>query len=631
MTTAELPNEEGPQGEASQLEQGAGSSREELEELIDDFIYAARVGELEEMKEALASLKMHFAEPHSLCRFLAGRESENKNKKLKKDGQCWCDSEGGKPIQVVDVPDPFSGQTALHMAAANGEEEIAKYLIVEEGVCAARYKPAVLCGAQHLPNRLGNTPLHWAVTNQRLALVKLILDSSPPPAEETASSAESSASSASAPATGRSSRAPSAAPFCVEVLAQNSVGKSALSEGFNSGNMEVLQLLLEHHSAKALEDSYQPVTAPRGDAAPDTAEDGTPTQDSGAAAAETAAETALQAAGGERASALCAADSCLVQELTHALKLDAYTKTAATTRKGCSRPREKREAGQGASEGASEGASAAAPEEAAASDSQESEGAESDGIVVKCREIGLSWTGEAFGKDAARDDTTGLHLWSAAVIGAQWMADLSNQGRFAGASVLELGAGCGLMGLAAALHSREPLAAFCQSDIFPHTLRNLERGFALNDFTKDGESWQRAGCAARAEVLALDWCDKNSWPRLEGDNEGKKGQSENFQQFDLILGSDLLYDRKMLAPLVDVVASLLKKPAGTFYYVHRLHRQGAGELVDELRRRGLKCEERSPPDEYFSNPFVDKTEAEAEVHLPEFTCRDFVMVRCAWR
>ncbi|KEP64389.1 UNVERIFIED_CONTAM: ankyrin repeat-containing protein [Hammondia hammondi] len=451
---------------------------------------------------------------------------------------------------------------------------------------------------------MGNTPLHWAVTNQRLAIVKLLLDCSSPPSDS-ASASSSAASSSSVAAASPAS----AGAFVVDVLAQNKVGKSALSEGFNAGNMEILQLLLEHHSAKALEDTYQPTSQSREDRGEALSE----ASSVGAAVPGAPSSPTLTVRSPASADA-CAAASCLAQEVTHAIQLGA---SAGNGRKA-------RQNGEKVSQTKGE---------------ERTEEGDEENVIIKCREVGLEWTGQAFGDNAATDDTTGLHLWSAAVIGAQWMAELSKQGRFAGASVLELGAGCGLMGLAAALHARQALAVFMQSDVFPHTLRNLEEGLSANGFSREnGDSWTKAGRAQHACIRALDWTDRRTWPRVaegspkreDSEREGEE-KGETLQQFDFILGSDLLYDRKMLPPLVEVVAALLKKPAGTFYYVHRLHRQGAGEFVDALRRRGLKCEERSPPEEYFSNPFVDKTDAETELHLPEFSSRDFVMVRCAWR
>ncbi|KFG59949.1 ankyrin repeat-containing protein [Toxoplasma gondii RUB] len=597
----------------------SAARRAKVEEMVDDFIYAARVGDAADLETTLAALKAEFEEPHSLCRFLA--ETGNREKKAKRnDSQapaCSCGHDGSN-ARVVDLQDPVTGQTALHMAAANGEEEIAKFLIQK--------------GARHLANNMGNTPLHWAVTNQKLAIVKLLLDSSSPPSDSASASSSgasssgassSGASSSGASSSGAAASPPSAGAFVVDVLAQNKVGKSAISEGFNAGNMEILQLLLEHYSAKALEETYQPASQSREDAGEALSE----ASSVGAAVPGTPSRPTLTERSPGSADA-CAAASCLVQEVTHAIQLGAPTARQRRPEAAADNARKATENG--------EKVPRTKGEEGTGEEDEES-------VIIKCREIGLDWTGQAFGDNAATDDTTGLHLWSAAVIGAQWMAELSKKGRFAGASVLELGAGCGLMGLAAALHAPEALSVFVQSDVFPHTLRNLEKGLSANGFSRGkGDTWTKAGRAQRACILALDWTETRTWPRVaegspkreafERDGEERDGEEkETLQQFDFILGSDLLYDRKMLPPLVEVVASLLKKPAGTFYYVHRLHRQGAGEFVDALRRRGLKCEERSPPEEYFSNPFVDKTYAEAELHLPEFSSRDFVMVRCAWR
>ena len=69
-----------------------------------------------------------------------------------------CLTEGEAPVDSLDKE---TGNTALHMASANGFEEIASHLISQ--------------GADiNLVNKNGNTPLHWACVNGKLSVVKLL-------------------------------------------------------------------------------------------------------------------------------------------------------------------------------------------------------------------------------------------------------------------------------------------------------------------------------------------------------------------------------------------------------------------------------------------------------------------------
>ncbi|EKX39946.1 hypothetical protein GUITHDRAFT_113938 [Guillardia theta CCMP2712] len=75
--------------------------------------------------------------------------------------------------------------------------------------------------ARALPNSSGNTALHWAIQNKQKESVKMLI--------EKCSS--------------------------VDVLYKNSFGKSALSEAFGTEDEELVQLLLGHSSASALENT----------------------------------------------------------------------------------------------------------------------------------------------------------------------------------------------------------------------------------------------------------------------------------------------------------------------------------------------------------------------------------------
>ena len=63
-------------------------------------------------------------------------------------------------------------------------------------------------------------------------------------------------------------------------------------------------------------------------------------------------------------------------------------------------------------------------------------------VGLLCREVGLSWMGDAFVDTDANTDTTGVVLWAASVILSQWIVkDLLPAGKLRDKAICELGAG----------------------------------------------------------------------------------------------------------------------------------------------------------------------------------------------
>lgn len=88
-----------------------------------------------------------------------------------------------------------------------------------------------------------------------------------------------------------------------------------------------------------------------------------------------------------------------------------------------------------------------------------------------------------------------------------------------GKKVLELGAGCGLMGLAAAKCLAEQKenqlttrATLTLTDVFPQTLENLRVNCELNGL---GQDPQQQGSAPMVSVQFFDFCKIASWPKDE--------------------------------------------------------------------------------------------------------------------
>lgn len=101
--------------------------------------------------------------------------------------------------------------------------------------------------------------------------------------------------------------------------------------------------------------------------------------------------------------------------------------------------------------------------------------------LIKVRELPISRADNPFGSESApEDDTTGLAIWPASIILSRWIGRIGQvkPEMMAGKSVIELGAGCGLPGLAAAMLCH-PAKVYI-TDIHHSTLENAVFNVRLN-------------------------------------------------------------------------------------------------------------------------------------------------------
>ncbi|PWN96620.1 ankyrin [Tilletiopsis washingtonensis] len=163
---------------------------------IDDVLYSARAGDVDELRSALAAFAAEGAAPLS-------------------DAQL---------AQALDAAANETGNTALLYAAANGHMEVLSYLL-----------PKLKLDAVLRANDAGNTAVHWAALNGHLpavqALVQRIEELSPRPVESGAGADEEE----------DEEKAAERSPWD----ARNKAGRGPMSEAQMAGKEDVVKWLLE--------------------------------------------------------------------------------------------------------------------------------------------------------------------------------------------------------------------------------------------------------------------------------------------------------------------------------------------------------------------------------------------------
>lgn len=235
-------------------------------------------------------------------------------------------------------------------------------------------------------------------------------------------------------------------------------------------------------------------------------------------------------------------------------------------------------------------------------------------ISLLIRELPIQNADNPFGEKDI-EDTTGLGIWCASIVMARWMASPDMSCRFEGKNLLELGAGCAIPGLAAAMYSHA--RCIYLTDLNPVTMNNLQYNIDIN---ADHYSMQHKGNATattsslpwvdRVKPMSIDWGDETTWPD---------------DKIDFVLGSDLIYQKSIVPLLKNVVDGLLKED-GSFLYVcpEEGARDGLIEFIKAMSQEGFKCVSKDlAPPLFKSNPLANGDEEEAFLHFHELSVNDY--------
>jgi ankyrin repeat protein/predicted nicotinamide N-methyase len=443
-----------------------------------------------------------------------------------------------------------NGTTALHKAGSNGHDSTVQLLLYHK--------------AKYLNNKSKNTPLHWAAGNGHENIVNMILNHD--------------------------------FGFELDVLQKNDFGRSILTEGFASEKTKLVGLLLEHDSASEdkLLDGGEEVDPKEGEI------------------------------GGGNKDVSSQNKNKSKKVVDGDFKLNADGKVTTTDGQSVNSSNSSSTGGNSGiihefdflRDGNDSNNSIDDMEQIENSDEKPgnndnitllgNQGEENKTLLI--RELPIKNADSPFGETAI-DDTTGLGIWSASLVMARWMASKSILGRFDNKVVLELGAGCGVPGLAVGLHSNA--TSVYVTDFNPSTVRNLEYNIGINanrPCTKS-TAGTNGEWIERVKASSIDWDDESTWPD---------------DKMDFIIGSDLIYQKSIVPLLKKVVAGLLK-PDGRFLYTCPSDgRDGLVEFIQTMRKEGFRCtSEEVAPDLYRSNPLSSGDEEDAFLHFYELPVTEY--------
>ncbi|KAJ8539019.1 hypothetical protein ON010_g12852 [Phytophthora cinnamomi] len=296
--------------------------------------------------------------------------------------------------------------------------------------------------------------------------------------------------------------------------------------------------------------------------------------------------------------------------------------------------------------------------------------------TLRARELALEWSKDAFGS-TAEEDITGVSIWSAALILSRWVID--HRDVFDGKQVCELGSGCGVSGLA--VHKYTNAARVVLSDLFAHTIQNLEHNLELNKksaekkagadaeekqeapvldccgrcgavqrFTPDNPEGKLMTCGGcRSVAYCSRECQKKAWKKHKADCKAiraQREQAESLKESKLneegivqveaidwaqretwpitcdgdkfdVLFGSDLVYHQEIVPVLVNVVDGMLAADGRFVHVASQARHSLVEFKEAMESRGFSCTVEEVPEDYKTNPLVGN-DAVAELFALHF-------------
>lgn len=313
----------------------------------------------------------------------------------------YIDGYNNEKSSIVDVAKDASQSTPLHKACSNGHTSVVQ-LLLARGFTS------------HAVNDSGNTPLHWAAAAGKAECVGLLLD-------QHDALVSSSSSSSSDKVFGNDGGR-------LDVLKRNAFGRSALTEGFASGDTKTIERLLNHDSAE--EERLI----------------------GGLTGKEVKTDKVLEEAnvdGGNVEKTNASNNIGIVHEFSFLKDVSSSVRVQQDE------------------------------DEIVQNNKQQQQR-----VSVLIRELPITHANDPFGQSPI-EDTTGLGIWCASLVMSRWMASLDMVQRMSNSSVLELGAGCSTPSLSAAIYGTPK--SVTMTDLNPVTINNAQYNIELNRLNESGD------------------------------------------------------------------------------------------------------------------------------------------------
>lgn len=200
----------------------------------------------------------------------------------------------------------------------------------------------------------------------------------------------------------------------------------------------------------------------------------------------------------------------------------------------------------------------------------------------------------------------GLHLWEASIVLSRWL--ILNNENLTGKSLLELGSGCGLLGIAILKFTN--IGSLKMTDYIDSVLDNLKINVETNSSNhthsvdrfemKEKELSKINNCPLCYKRLQI---DKLNWFDYELYNSKKEEE-----KFDIIVGTELVYQGGPLKELAHLIKYLLRKN-GVCYISMPLQRSMTSTFQGFLNEIDLEIETQKLDDErLYSKSISDKKE-----------------------
>lgn len=203
----------------------------------------------------------------------------------------------------------------------------------------------------------------------------------------------------------------------------------------------------------------------------------------------------------------------------------------------------------------------------------------------------MPWKHDAIEVQSTPLTTTGGHVWKAAHILFEYFEEVSDiiHLNSPGVKVLELGAGCGWLGMSVACNLPHLDLVCLTEQETGGGLQWLQHNIDINK--------QQNHLPKNVIALPCDWTQyADSDAAVPASDEPKFNQQLESIHWDFIIGSDLIYN-EVGATCLPKAMKYLAREHTQIYYCHTKHRY---DLLDamffqELERNGLKCREVHAP------------------------------------